>query len=108
MSRKKKEYKSLPDKYKIHDASEMSIDEASKWIALCNALKFINTTSQTTGVEIDEKDISHGELLTYINNVSGDIKTCILEKGGIPYKYSLKTEFEESVSTEDLTYEFLG
>lgn len=97
----------LSDKYKIRPAAEMSLDEEAKWVALCNALKFINNTSQLTGKNIEEKDISHGDLLTYINNVSGDIKTCIERTGGVPYKYSLRGSTEESNNTEELTYEFL-
>jgi hypothetical protein len=97
----------LSDKYKILPAAEMTLEEEAKWLALCNGLKFINNMSQLTGIEVDEKDISHGELLTYINNVSGDIRTCIKEKGGIPYKYSLTGSMEEAKNTEELTYEFL-
>jgi len=108
MSKKKKESKSLPDHYPIHQASETSLEEMSKWMALCNGLKFINNTSATTGIEIDEKDISHNELLTYINDVSGDIRTCIKEKGGVPFKYSLSNNSDESKNTEDLTYDFLS
>lgn len=98
----------LSDKYQIKPASEMSLEEESKWVALCNALKFINTTSQLTGMVVEEKDISHGDLLTYINNVSGDIKTCVEQMGGIPFKYSLRGGTEESKNTEELTYEFLA
>jgi hypothetical protein len=107
MNREKTESK-LSDKYKIIPAAEMSIDEEAKWVALCNALKFINTTSQLTGVRVEEKDISHGDLLTYINNVSGDIKTCVEKMGGIPFKYSLRGNTEESKNTEELTYDFLA
>lgn len=107
MNKEKIESK-LSDKYKILPASQMSLDEEAKWMALCNALKFINNTSQLTGVQIKEKDISHGDLLTYINNVSGDIKTCVETMGGIPFKYSLSSSTEESKNTEELSYEFLS
>lgn len=104
---KEKTESSFTDKYPIKKANEMSVDEEAKWIALCNALKFINHTSQTSGIVIKEKDIHHSDLLTYINNVSGDIKTCITEKGGVPFKYSLSSASEEAKITDELTYEFL-
>lgn len=104
----KEKTESSSERYKITPASEMTLDEEAKWMALCNALKFINTTSQTTGIKIDEKDISHGELLTYINNVSGDIRTCLEHKGGIPYKYSLSSSSEEARISDELSYEFLA
>lgn len=107
MNTKKTKLASLPDKYPIHPAEEMELDEFSKWMALCNALKFINHTSQVSGIQVDEKDIAHGELINYINSVSGDIQTCLREKGGVPFKYSLISSQEEAVIADDLTYDFL-
>lgn len=85
----------------------MPIKERCNWIALCNALKFINHTSSTTGKKVDEKDIDYREMINYIESVSGDIETCLREKGGVPFKYSLVTNSEDSKEIEDLTYSFL-
>jgi hypothetical protein len=87
---------------------EMSKEEFCNWLALCNALKFINNTSQLTGKFIDEKDIDYREMINYINTVSGDIATCLREKAGVPFKYSLDTSTKESLDIEDLNYEFLS
>ena len=87
---------------------EMSEQEFCNWLALCNALKFINNTSQLTGKFIDEKDIDYREMINYINTVSGDIATCLREKAGVPFKYSLDTSTKESLDIEDLNYEFLS
>jgi hypothetical protein len=87
---------------------EMSEEEFCNWLALCNALKFINNTSELTGKFIDEKDIDYREMINYINTVSGDIATCLREKSGVPFKYSLDTSSTESLETEDLSYEFLS
>ena len=87
---------------------EMSQQEFCNWLALCNALKFINNTSNLTGINVDEKDIDYREMINYINAVSGDISTLLKEKNGVPFKYSLDTSLKESLDTEDLTYEFLN
>lgn len=86
---------------------EMSEQEFCNWLALCNALKFINNTSELTGKVVDEKDIDYREMINYISTVSGDIATCLREKSGVPFKYSLDTSLKESLEIEDLTYEFL-
>lgn len=85
----------------------MSEEEFCKWIALCNALKFINNTSDLTGKTIDEKDIDYREMNNYISTVSGDIGTCLKERGGVPFKYSLDISSKESLDIEELNYEFL-
>jgi ethanolamine utilization protein EutA (predicted chaperonin) len=85
----------------------MSEQEFCNWLALCNALKFINSTSELTGKIIDEKDIDYREMINYISTVSGDISTCLKEKQGVPFKYSLDTRLKESLEIEDLNYEFL-
>ena len=87
---------------------QMYEQEFCNWLALCNALKFINNTSILTGKFVDEKDIDYREMINYISAVSGDIATCLKEKGGVPFKYSLDTSLKESLETEDLTYEFLN
>jgi hypothetical protein len=87
---------------------KMNEQEFCNWLALCNALKFINNTSVLTGKFVDEKDIHYREMINYINAVSGDIATCLREKGGVPFKYSLDISLKESLETEDLTYEFLN
>ena len=86
---------------------EMSEQEFCNWLALCNALKFINNTSELTGKVVDEKDIDYREMINYISTVSGDIATCLREKSGVPFKYSLDTSTKESLEIEDLNYEFL-
>jgi hypothetical protein len=86
---------------------EMSEQEFCNWLALCNALKFINNTSEISGKIVDEKDIDYREMINYINTVSGDISTCLKEKQGVPFKYSLDTSLKESLEIEDLSYEFL-
>jgi hypothetical protein len=92
----------------ISSEKEMTDEEFCNWIALCNALKFINNTSQLTGKCIKEKDIDYREMINYINTVSGDIHTCFKEKSGIPFKYNLDSYIKESLETEDLSYEFLS
>lgn len=89
------------------DSRELSDDAFCKWVALCNALKFINNTSQLTGKHVDEKDIDYREMVNYISTVSGDIATCLKEKNGVPFKYSLDINTKESLEIEDLSYEFL-
>jgi hypothetical protein len=89
------------------NSEEMSEQEFCNWIALCNALKFINNTSEISGKHVNEKDFDYKEMINYINTVSGDISTCLKEKQGVPFKYSLDTRLKESLEIEDLTYEFL-
>ena len=95
------------DKYPIKPANEMEMQELCNWVALCNALKFINNTSAVTGKIVNETDIVYKEMLTYIGAVSGDISTCLREADGVPFKYSLSGDSEESKQTDDLSYEFL-
>ena len=91
----------------LDNSEEMSEQEFCNWLALCNALKFINNTSEISGKHIDEKDIDYREMINYISTVSGDISTCLKEKQGVPFKYSLDTSLKESLEIEDLSYEFL-
>jgi ethanolamine utilization protein EutA (predicted chaperonin) len=95
------------DNSDIISECDMSEQEFCNWLALCNALKFINSTSELTGKIIDEKDIDYREMINYISTVSGDISTCLKEKQGVPFKYSLDTRLKESLEIEDLNYEFL-
>jgi hypothetical protein len=95
------------DNSDIISECDMSEQEFCNWLALCNALKFINSTSELTGKIIDEKDIDYREMINYISTVSGDISTCLKEKHGVPFKYSLDTRLKESLEIEDLNYEFL-
>lgn len=87
---------------------DMDTVELSNWWALCNALKFINHTSKARNVIIDEKDLDYREILNYISSVSGDIATCIDAAYGVPFKYSLFSDTEDSYNTDDLSYEFLA
>lgn len=96
------------DNYPIKNAKDMSLEEMSRWYALLNALKFINHTSELTGIQVKEKDIDYREISTYIDSVGGDIETHIREIRGIPFKYSLTTEDEESLNLNDLKYEYLA
>ncbi len=91
----------------LKKAQDMPLQELSNWLALCNALKFINDKSRKCGVYVDEKDINYRELNNYIVSTSGDIATCLRETGGVPFKFSLSLENEESLDTNDLTFEFL-
>lgn len=93
-----------------HTRSSKHMDrvEFSNWWALCNALKFINQTSQARNVTVMEKDIEYRGLLGYISSVSGDIQTCIKKVGGVPYKYSLLSDEDDSYNTNDLSYEFIA
>jgi hypothetical protein len=86
----------------------MDKEELSNWWALCNALKFINHTSKMRNVIVDEKDLDYREILNYISSVSGDIATCMSIRNGVPYKYSLCTDNNESFDLDDLDYDFLG
>lgn len=97
----------LLDNSNIISEYDMSDQEFCNWVALCNALKFINNTSELTGRHVDEKDIDYREMINYISTVSGDIATCLKEKHGVPFKYSLDTRLKESLEIEDLNYEFL-
>lgn len=92
----------------MQSANKMPMRECCNWIALCNALKFINHTSTLTGKRIDEKDIDYREMINYIESVSGDIETCFREKGGVPFKYSLNMYLEDSKEITDLSYDFLN
>lgn len=96
------------DKYPMRDAKDMSRRELCNWIALCNALKFINHTSSMTGRFIDESDIVYKEMIHYITAVSGDMATCLRETDGIPFKYSLCTSESGTTDIEEVNYEFLG
>jgi hypothetical protein len=91
----------------MKNAEDMSVVELSRWFALCNALKFINQTSVLRNKRVLEKDIEYRKILEYIEDVGGDIKTCINATGGAPFKYSLSSNSEESWEVEDLNYEFL-
>lgn len=102
----KVEYMS-PNNYEIKPAKDMNLAEISNWMALCNALKFINNTCELTGTYVEEKDINYRELLTYIEAVAGDISTCLSATKGIPLKYSLSNDTEDSKQTEEISYEFL-
>lgn len=97
----------MEDKHPVKSASNMSLQEVSNWMALCNALKFINNTCELTGKEVDEKDLDYREMLNYIGSVSGDISTCLKEKNGIPFKYSLNIDLEESSQINEVNYDFL-
>lgn len=88
-------------------SKDMSLEELSNWMALCNALKFINNTSELTGKYVDEKDLNYREMLNYITSAGGDIKTCLLETKGIPLKYSLDVNLEESFDIDEVNYDFL-
>jgi hypothetical protein len=88
-------------------ASEMDTVELANWFALCNGLKFINQTSAIRNKRVLEKDIEYRKMLEYITDASGDIATCMMITGGVPYKYSLSSNLEESWEVEDLNYEFL-
>jgi len=94
--------------YELMSEYDMSEQEFCNWLALCNALKFINNTSELTGKHVDEKDINYREMINYISAVSGDIATCLREKRGVPFKYNLDATLKESLEIEDLTYEFLN
>jgi hypothetical protein len=85
----------------------MNVQEVCNWMALCNALKFINHTCAITGKHVNEKDINYREMNNYISSVSGDMITCLREANGIPYKYSLSRRSEESLELSDISYEFL-
>ena len=95
------------DNLPVVSEQDMSDQEFCNWLALCNALKFINNTSEISGKHVDEKDIDYREMINYISTVSGDIATCLKEKQGVPFKYSLDTSLKESLEIEDLSYEFL-
>jgi hypothetical protein len=95
------------DNYPIKKAEDMNVEEVSKWMALCNALKFINHTSQLTGVVVEEKDIDYREVLHYIDSVGGDIETCLKKLKGIPFKYSLSLELEDSIDFAEINYEYI-
>lgn len=95
------------DNYPIKWVSEMTVPEVSRWFALCNALKFINHSSQLTGIEVKEKDIDYREILHYIESVGGDIETCLMKNRGIPYKYSLDINMEDSLDLTEVCYEYL-
>jgi hypothetical protein len=99
---------SSTDDYPIRSAREMSYEEVGKWVALCNALKFINHTSELTGKEVEEKDIDYRKMLEYITSVGGDIETCLKETKGIPFKYSLNIDYEESLDLAEVNYEYLA
>lgn len=85
----------------------MNMQEFCNWFALCNALKFINNASKLTGRRIDETEIIYKDVMNYIEEVSGDIETCINEADGVPFKYSLSSRSEDSREVADLKYEFL-
>lgn len=96
------------DNYPIKSAKKMTLEEMSRWFALCNALKFINHSSQLTGVEVAEKDIDYREVLHYIESVGGDIETCLEKNRGIPFKYSLDISLEDSLDLTEVSYEYIA
>lgn len=85
-------------------ASDMSLPEIANWFSLCNGIKFINNHSNAHDIPVDENDLDGRSILNYINSVSGDIQTSLKEKGGIPFKYSLDPNHEESKNVEELYY----
>lgn len=107
MSQKLQEFY-FADNYPIKSASQMTLAEMSKWFALCNALKFINHTSQLTGVDVLERDIDYRAVLHYIESVGGDIETCLKKNRGIPYKYSLDISLDDSLDLTEVSYDYIA
>jgi len=101
---KQKQTESLSSK---EISKTMSTKHMCKWFALCNALKFINNTSSLTGKDVEEKDLDYRGIINYIDDVGGDIETCLTSQKGIPFKYSLFLAEDEEVNISDISYEFL-
>lgn len=88
----------------LKSASEMDTRELSTWIAFCNGLKFINLGESSYDQEVQEKDIPYSAILNYTQTVSGDIRRCLDENGGIPMKYSLDSSSEESRNIQEIEF----
>ena len=86
----------------------MGTEEFSNWWAFCNALKFINYTSARTRKPIRERDIDCRTIINYVEDVGGDIATCLRETKGIPYKYALCSIGKEADDLQDLNYAHLA
>lgn len=88
----------------IAPTARMTSIELANWFALCNALKFINHHSNQKDIEIAEKDINNGPIISYISSISGDIQASLKLKGGVPLKYSLDPIHEESKMMEEVSF----
>lgn len=92
----------------LKTAKEMGTQEFSNWWAFCNALKFINYTSERIRKPIQERDIDCRGIINYVEEVGGDIATCIRETAGIPYKYALCSIGKEAEDLRDLDYAYMA
>lgn len=92
------------DNYKIIPASEMKGEELSNWFAFCNALKFFTVFCKKKGINPDSIELDSREVSKYVEVTAGDILTNLREHGGIPLKYSLDMQSEESKDITEVQY----
>lgn len=92
------------DRYPITDVKDMSSTELSRWFAFCNFVKFTSLMCKKKGMKFSEMNWNYLDVLRYIDDTSGDIKTMVKHHGGIPRKYSLKLDDDESNNIEEIKY----
>ena len=91
---------------KLKSAAEMETEELTMWFAFCNALKFVNVGEDLYKETVAEHDIPYKAIYNYVQTVSGDIKACLKDSGGIPMKYALDARADESRNIEEIDYHF--
>jgi hypothetical protein len=89
---------------KIRPACEMSVRELSRWFALMNMLKFINQGELICKTKKSEEEIHQRCMEKYIETVSGDLERSLKDHNGIPFKYSLNPNDEDSTIIEEIPY----
>jgi len=92
------------DNYPIKDVENMSLTEVSRWFAFCNFVKFSSMMCKKKGIKFSDMNWNYLDVLRYIDDTSGDIKTMVRDHGGIPRKYSLSIDDDESTNTEEIHY----
>lgn len=92
------------DNYPIKKVEDMSSTELSRWFAFCNFIKFTSLFCKKKGIKFSEMNWNYLDVLSYIDDTSGDIKTMLKKEGAIPLKYSLQIEDEEANDIGEINY----
>jgi len=99
-----KPHKTESDSTNATPSRTMSNTELTMWFAFANAMKFVNIGEDIYKQDVPEHDIPYKAIYNYVQTVSGDIRVCLDANGGIPMKYALFSDTDESRNVEEIDY----